>query len=57
MCRSLDYFNAAVMKGIHGGVQIIINAKNHKAIVVGCIDHSINLCTLICIIYIMCNMF
>ena len=28
----------------HGGVQAIIKARNNKAIFVGCIDHSINLC-------------
>lgn len=44
MCRSQGYDNAAVMSGIHGGVQAIIKEKNNKAIFIGCIDHSINLC-------------
>lgn len=44
MCRSQGYDNAAVMSGIHGGVQAIIKEKNKKAIFIGCIDHSINLC-------------
>ncbi|XP_018396700.1 PREDICTED: uncharacterized protein LOC108774922, partial [Cyphomyrmex costatus] len=44
MCRSQGYDNAAVMSGVHGGVQSIIKTKNNKAIFIGCIDHSINLC-------------
>ena len=44
MCRSQGYDNAATMSGVHGGVQAIIKARNNKAIFVGCIDHSINLC-------------
>lgn len=32
------------MSGVHGGVQAIIQAKNNKAIFVGCYGHSINLC-------------
>ena len=32
------------MSGVHGGVQSIIKSENNKAIFIGCIDHSINLC-------------
>lgn len=42
--RSEGYNNVAIMSGVHGGVQAIIKAKNIKAVFVGCIDNSINLC-------------
>ncbi|GLV61307.1 hypothetical protein CBL_21129 [Carabus blaptoides fortunei] len=32
MCRSQGYDNAAVMSGVHGGVQAIVKAKNKKAV-------------------------
>lgn len=44
MCRSQGYDNAAVMSGMHGGVHSFIKTKNNKAIFIGGIDHSINLC-------------
>ncbi|CAN7949841.1 unnamed protein product [Ixodes pacificus] len=43
-CRSQGYDNAAVMAGIHGGVQARIKQINSKALFVPCANHSLNLC-------------
>ncbi|XP_070379118.1 zinc finger MYM-type protein 1-like [Dermacentor albipictus] len=43
-CRSQGYDNAAVMAGVHGGVQARIKQVNPKALFVPCANHSLNLC-------------
>lgn len=38
------YNNAAIIAGIHGGIQGILKIKNKKAYINGCMDHKLNLC-------------
>ena len=42
-CRGQSFDNAAVMSGVHSGVQARINAINPKAQFVACTNHSLNL--------------
>lgn len=44
MCRCQGYDHAAVMSGVHGGVQVIIKSKNEKALFNGCVNNLVNLC-------------
>lgn len=43
-CRSQGYDNAATMSGPRGGVQALLRQQNKKAVFIGCVDHSLNLC-------------